>query len=739
MAPPRILSLRSGAMSRTALASALALAALASSLSLAAGPLPADSRHAQYEPGPPYVGAPLFGNLLRDAEVSASGQTGIQFPAFANCGRHDSTPDHWAYAMLPAWINFKMPELRPVREIRIWFPPSGGPRTYQLLVEGSTYNKDWRTLADLRANKVPSTLAPLVLTLPKAELVRYVRVTVTGSSKPEEGARIWQVEAFARPIALPIEGAVGRTDRRYDGASLPFGGGDAWSSVAWRGERVSGQFVVWSSGERDELRVNAGPLRGPGGTILPAGAEKTFFVRHVLADGKYTGDILDPAPRLDMEAGTYRPIWLSIDVPRDAAPGRYVGDLTVVADDGGSKRFTLTLDVLPATIPPPSKWTFRMDIWQHPLAIAAWHGVEPWSDAHLLVMAPYMRMLADAGQKVVTTTITDRPWNRRDYTDYRSMVEHIREPDGTWRFDYGPFDRYVDYCASFGIDGQIDCVSLLTWGYQYSYTDAATGAERTINAAPESKEYADYWRPFLTDFEKHLKEKGWLGRACITMDEPSPEAVRSMAKLVREAAPHVHLCLAGNEPADKFADIDIKDFTIALYEAASETPADLARRRSEGRTTTYYPCMDPLRPNNFTNSPPAEGTWLGYFTAKAGFDGLERWAFTNWPRDPFQESLYSPVLGENALPPGDSFLVYPGPMSSIRWETLRAGEVEFEKLVWIRAHNGGVLPADLQKRLDTFSYPNGLGTDAELAAQVQAMRDAVNETAREIGKRIGTN
>jgi len=79
------------------------------------------------------------------------------------------------------------------------------------------------------------------------------------------------------------------------------------------------------------------------------------------------------------------------------------------------------------------------------------------------------------------------------------MVEHIREPDGTWRFDYGPFDRYVEYCASFGIDGQIDCVSLLTWGYQYSYTEASTGAERTINAAPESKEYADYWRPFLAD------------------------------------------------------------------------------------------------------------------------------------------------------------------------------------------------------------------------------------------------
>jgi hypothetical protein len=205
-----------------------------------------------------------------------------------------------------------------------------------------------------------------------------------------------------------------------------------------------------------------------------------------------------------------------------------------------------------------------------------------------------------------------------------------------------------------------------------------------------------------------------------------------MARLLKANAPHLHLSLAGNEPASKFSDIDLKDFTIILFEANSQTPAEIARRRAQHRTTTYYPCMDPLRPNNFVTSPPAEGIWLGYYTAEAGYDGWERWAFTNWPRDPFHDCDYSPVLLEHQLPPGDTFLVYPGPMSSIRWEMIRAGVVEFEKLVWLRAHNRGALPPAVQSRLDLFNDPSAIGSDASVARQVEDMRQAVNEAAQSL-------
>ena len=114
------------------------------------------------------------------------------------------------------------------------------------------------------------------------------------------------------------------------------------------------------------------------------------FVRNVLADGKLTGDVLDDAVRLDMPAGSYRAVWLTVETPRDAVPGKYAGTLTLRADGTEPKEFPLTLEVLPATLPAPADLKFHLDIWQHPWAIALWHDVQPWSEEHFRIMRPYM-------------------------------------------------------------------------------------------------------------------------------------------------------------------------------------------------------------------------------------------------------------------------------------------------------------------------------------------------------------
>ena len=687
--------------------------------------LPPDLRHEGYEPHPPWVNQPDYGNLLHDSYASAIGQLAGQAPYFANNGRHDSTTDHWACAALPAWINFEMPELRTVAQIHVWMLPSGDT-VYQYFIEGSTYGKDWKLLVDRRNNTEAATMDGVVLTLDHPVRIKDLRLTVTGNSKKDGGARVWQVEAFARPVAQDLSGAVGSIYQRYNGDNVPVRDGPAsWSATAWRGERVNGQFVVWSDSERLGLRAEVSLLRGPGGAVLPAGAARTAFVRHVMADGQYTGDILDIIPRLDMMAGSYRPVWLTVDVPGDAVPGRYEGTLTLLADDGGEKQFPLSLDVLQATLPPPADWRYFLDIWQHPWSIAAWHHVEPWSEEHMRLMRPYLLELANAGQKVITTTITDRPWNSRDYTDYHSMVSHVREPDGSWRFDYTIFDRYVELAMSCGINRQIICVSPLTWSYLYTYTDGATGATRTITAEPGSAAYADYWAPFLRSFEAHLTAKGWLDKTCLCMDEPPPAAVRAIGDLLRQNSPHLRVGLAGNEPPSNFHGLDLQYFSIIIIQPKELIQQAIAERRGHG-PTTYYPCLDPLRPNTFVNSPPAEGIWLGYYTAASGFDGMARWAFTNWPRDPFMDAHYSPTILEHVLPAGDSFLVYPGPLSSIRWEMLRDGIQEWEKLRWLRERYHGKLPDDLAARLSGFCDPMSLGSDAAVLRQVEEMRAAVD-------------
>jgi hypothetical protein len=454
------------------------------------------------------------------------------------------------------------------------------------------------------------------------------------------------------------------------------------------------------------------------------------FVRHVLAEGKLVGDVLDDVERVDMSVGSYRAIWLTMEVPRDATPGKYAGVLTVRADGAAPLEFPLGLEILPATLPAPRDWAFHLDIWQHPWSIARLHGVKPWSDEHFAVMRPYMLELANAGQKVITTTITPRPWGSRDYDDYGMMVEHLKQPDGSWLFDYTKFDRYVEYAMSCGITAQINCYSMLTWSGRLEYTDAATGDTRWAMCEPGSAEFADYWGPFLRDFEKHLDAKGWLEITRIAVDEAPAEMMKPMLELVRTNAPRLKAALAGNQAPSHYTGLDLADFTIILDHASEDLLRDIAKRRTEGRITTFYVCLDPKRPNTFVTSPPAESVWLGYYTAVNGYDGMLRWAFTTWPENPLHETLYSAHPWRRDLPPGDSFLVYPGPRSSVHWAMLRDGIEEWEKLRAIREACGGEWPEAITALLERFRDPKQLGDDETIMRDVEAMRQAVEITSR---------
>jgi hypothetical protein len=558
--------------------------------------------------------------------------------------------------------------------------------------------------------------------LPAPAKFKSLRLTLTGASKPEEGVLLLEIDAYARPVTQGLSGSVMDVHRRVIPADLPVANAPAkWSATAWRGERVSGQFAVWTDGPREGLRAEVS------GLPMPA---KVRFVKQVRADDTLAGDLLEEAGRTGMPAGSYRVVWLTIETTSNVQPGKYHGSLTVRADGVDPLVFPLELEILAATLPAPADWKFHLDLWQHPWAIARWHDVKPWSEEHFRVMRPYLEELARGGQKIITTTLTDRPWGRRDYDDYRSMVEHVRLPDGSWRFDYSVFDRYVEFAMSCGIKGQINGYSLLTWSGRLYYTDAATGDERFLLCDTAGPEFAEYWAPFLRDFEKHLEAKGWLERTRLAVDEAPAPMMKAMSELVRANAPRLRISLAGNQAPSHYTGLDLAEFSIILDHASDELLRDIAARRAEGRITTFYVCLDPKRPNTFVSSPPAEAVWIGYYTAVNGYDGFLRWAWTTWPENPLRDTTYWGHPYHHYLPAGDAFLLYPGPRSSVRWELLRDGFEEWEKLRLLREANGGKLPASLADLLERFRNPKAMGDDATIIRDVEAMRAAVEAVAR---------
>jgi hypothetical protein len=66
----------------------------------------------------------------------------------------------------------------------------------------------------------------------------------------------------------------------------------------------------------------------------------------------------------------------------------------------------------------------------------------------------------------------------------------------------------------------------------------------------------------------------------------------------------------------------------------------------------------------------------------------------------------------------------------VRWELLRDGFEEWEKLRFLREAHGGELPAKLQLLLERFRNPKELGDDDTIIRDVKAMRAGLEKVTR---------
>lgn len=494
-----------------------------------------------------------------------------------------------------------------------------------------------------------------------------------------------------KSIPESLNGSFGTTDIRYDKSIPPKiqEGSMIWNVYAWRGERVSAQLLLWSSADKDKLSFEWSEFKSDENNILPASSLQARFIRYVLTD-EYAGgctphkvdglqvslaaDVIDEVDELTYKGKTTQPVWVSIDVPGSIQPGLYSGSLFARSQAGDKLEFKIELEIGNAVLPDPSEWSYHLDLWQNPSAVARYHQVTPWSKEHYAYLEPLIKRLANAGQKVITTSIIDRPWNGQTQDAYRGMINWRKKTDGSWHFDYSIFDQWVEFVEKCGINDQINCYTMIPWGNQFLYYDEAKEIVDTLIAKPGSRAYEDHWRDFLLDFSAHLKDKGWFEKTAIAMDERPVEDMENVIEFVGKTVPGFKITLAGGYHPE--IENGLFDMCVASNQ---EIPEDVMKRRSmAGRHTTYYTCCVEAFPNNFTFSPPAESTWQAWHAANKGYSGYLRWAYMSWVLEPLLDSRF------RNWPAGDTFFVYPEARTSIRFERLREGIQDFEKIRIIR-------------------------------------------------------
>lgn len=339
------------------------------------------------------------------------------------------------------------------------------------------------------------------------------------------------------------------------------------------------------------------------------------------------------------------------EIKADTAPGQY-GDVTVIA-----KRL--------------DKNGYFLDLWQHPWAVARTANCEPFSPEHYEAMEGLWEMLGEAGQKTLTVTLIELPWNHQCYDGYGTMVK-VTETEQGFVYDFSRFDEYVEFGKRCGIGPYISLWTMCPWGNIHHWRSGA-GDEIVRELKPGTGEYEKFWRPYLKALRAHLEENGWLGSVFMAMDERRPEEVAAAVQLIKEEAPELKVQMAGDRAATEFDGIEIDYYSQSLEHLTEEFKAIAKRRKQQGLITTFYVCCHPESPNTFMSSPKEEAFGLGAMAADLGLDGFLRWAYNSWPEDPDKDASYG------NWPAGDTFLVYPDGSPSVRFLELMNGIAEAEK------------------------------------------------------------
>ena len=505
-------------------------------------------------------------------------------------------------------------------------------------------------------------------------------------------------------------------------------GGTTWTGTAWQGDRVHAPLVVWAndSAWQGTLDYEMSDLTGGYGQVISKDQVRILYPTYVTADperrgcdGYATRNGVEPVYLADALSTTPAPValpaepfkvWLVIDVPEDAGPGSYSG-LFVVRDpalEDTEVIFTVNMVVQNHRLPAPAEWQFELNLWQHPEWVLRHYNaahpearIKRWSAGHYDLLEGSYRLLGDAGQKWVTTTLKDGALGALGMVSWT----RTREEGNDWRFDFTAFGAHVETLMGWGIGPRIEAFGILGWNRdEIPYWSEQRRVMRTLAAPVGSAAHRAAWQAFLPAFRTYLEDKSWFEQTWLSIDESDAALLRPLVDLMRADDPAWNIAISYFDtdlPADVLALAAATNIYLGIAgEAGLPNTAETIR-------TLYTSCADGSRVNSFVtpDSNPAEVEWLTWYAGKLDRDGYSRWAYDYWrAAEPLDMRQLSFTSGDTALMYRTSNDRDLEAMTSIRLTLLRYGIQQYEKRRILR---------ELYGRCE---YPTGLALLDELVS-----------------------
>lgn len=463
------------------------------------------------------------------------------------------------------------------------------------------------------------------------------------------------------------------TDQVFRDSEPPEGDVRPMVLLAGRGESASQQVVIRPTSAITGLQAWTTDLISESDGVLDAGCVDTQFVGyvHVPANSKATPvedlvreapadfpDELLSVPAVNVAAGECQPVFVRVDVPADAAPGTYEGEVWL-SWDGGSWSYPLSIEVLDYDF--PERTSLLVTNWFNTDVLSTQYGLE--SEEYWAMLQRLAEMMADHHQNVVLTPL--------------SLVQVYLGTDDEYMYDFSKFDRWVNLFDDAGVDAMIELghVGSRATGewecpeFVFHSRPATRVSDGSATTVPVTE--------FVRAVQDHLRERGWLDRSALHIaDEPIPvneDSWRELSRTIHEAAPDLRR-IDAIHVTDLDGDLEVWVPQLNFFDQAYE---DLKAKREAGVAEIwFYIAWVPQGPypNRLLDMETIRTRlihWMNYLYEAPGY---LHWGL-NW---------WSIEMGH--FSPGDEWVIWPGedgPHSSLRYEAQREGIEDYELLVML--------------------------------------------------------
>ena len=392
------------------------------------------------------------------------------------------------------------------------------------------------------------------------------------------------------------------------------------------------------------------------------------------APGLFPDCLETPKPNFILTPWQWRTFWVSVEVPQDMQPGRYPITLRVLRDETGKPapeddgkvmaENTFTLEVLPAALP---EQTLKHTEWFHNDCLAAYYGVELWSEDYWRIFGRYVKQAVDHGVNMLLTPIFTPPLDTEPGGERMTMqLVDVTRTNGAYTFGFDRLERYLTIADSKGIR-YFEMSHLFTqWGAAHAPKIMATvdgtykrlfGWETDATAA----EYQDFLRAFLPTLVEWIRSRDWLDRTYFHFsDEPHKEHIEQYEASSAAAREILKDCRV----IDALSVYEFYERGLIRQPIPGTTSVHDFMEKGVDSVWTYY-CCDQAQvvSNHFLAMPSARNRILGLQLFKYDVEGFLTWGYNFWSS---QFSMYpiNPYEVTDALcafPSGDAFMVYPGP------------------------------------------------------------------------------